>query len=600
VTSEQPPARAPREVYESRLAARQAASSEHARLERRLSNARLLVFALGAAAAFAAYGRERIPGWAPLPLAAAFAVLVISHDRVIRNREHLDRAAAFYAAGLDRLEDKVESQGETGERFLDPGHLFAADLDVFGTGSLFQLLCRARTRAGQETLAAWLLAPAAPDEVRARQQAVAELAPRLDAREELVLLAGDASAGLHPEALLAWAEAPPSLPGRHSRLAAGALASATLASIAVWLVTPSGAPLFAFALAAQTGFAALLRARVTRIARKVESAARDLRLFSATLEWVERQPFASPRLAALRAALDSAGQPPSQRIARLARLVELLDARRNQLFAPFGALVLWTTQLAFALEAWRRASGPAVRRWIEVVGEVEALASLASHAYEHPDDPFPELVDAGPRFEARGLGHPLLPEASCVRNDVALGAQSQLWVVSGSNMSGKSTLLRSVGVAALLAQAGAPVRARGLVLSPLAIGASIRVQDSLREGSSRFYAEIRRLRDVVDRASGDPPLLFLLDEILGGTNSHDRRIGAEALVRELARRGAIGLVTTHDLALAEIPGSLAPARNVHFEDQLAEGRIHFDYRLRDGVVTRSNALELMRAVGLPV
>jgi DNA mismatch repair ATPase MutS len=240
--------------------------------------------------------------------------------------------------------------------------------------------------------------------------------------------------------------------------------------------------------------------------------------------------------------------------------------------------------------------------WLRVVGELEALSSMATYAYEHPRDPFPTLVDQGPLFEAEALAHPLIPADIAVPNDVRLGGgHSHVIVVSGSNMSGKSTLLRSVGVNVVLALAGAPVRAAALRLSPLVLGATLKVEDSLEAGRSRFYAEILRIRTIVDAARGPVPLLFLLDEILHGTNSYDRRIGAEAIVRALAEGGAIGLVTTHDLALTELPSRLSvPAVNMHFEDRLEGGRMVFDYRMRPGVVEHSNALALMRAIGLDV
>jgi DNA mismatch repair ATPase MutS len=268
--------------------------------------------------------------------------------------------------------------------------------------------------------------------------------------------------------------------------------------------------------------------------------------------------------------------------------------------------VLWTTHLAFAVEAWRRHSGPVVRRWLTATGEMEALCSLASHAFEHPDDPFPEFVGEEALLEAEAIGHPLIERSRVVRNDVRMGgAGPRVLVVSGSNMSGKSTLLRTLGVNAVLAQAGAPVRARRLRMSPLAVGASIRVTDSLQGGVSRFYAEILRLRQILD-ATARPgpkgaPVLFLIDEFLHGTNSHDRLIGAEAVVRGLVERGAIGLITTHDLALADIAGELGErAANVHFEDHIEDGRMVFDYALRPGVVRKSNAIELMRSVGLEI
>jgi DNA mismatch repair ATPase MutS len=287
--------------------------------------------------------------------------------------------------------------------------------------------------------------------------------------------------------------------------------------------------------------------------------------------------------------------------------MELLDSRDHLLVRLAEPFVLWTTHLAFVVEAWRRHSGPVVRRWLTATGEMEALCSLASHAFEHPDDRFPEFVGDEALLEAEAIGHPLIEQSRVVRNDVRMGgaAGPRVLVVSGSNMSGKSTLLRTLGVNAVLAQAGAPVRARRLRMSPLAVGASIRVTDSLQGGVSRFYAEILRLRQILD-ATARPgpkgaPVLFLIDEFLHGTNSHDRLIGAEAVVRGLVERGAIGLITTHDLALADIAGELGErAANVHFEDHIEDGRMVFDYALRPGVVRKSNAIELMRSVGLEI
>ena len=229
------------------------------------------------------------------------------------------------------------------------------------------------------------------------------------------------------------------------------------------------------------------------------------------------------------------------------------------------------------------------------------LSAVAAYAFDRPQDPFPEIVDAGPMFDGDGVAHPLIPDMVSVPNDIQLGgAGPRGAVISGSNMSGKSTLLRTVGVNTVLGLAGAPVRAMRLRLSPLVIGATLRIDDSLQEGHSRFYTEILRIRGIVDAARGPVPLLFLLDEILHGTNSHDRRIGAEAIVRALVNLGAIGLVTTHDLALTELPARLDSVVNMHFEDRLDNGRMVFDYRMRPGVVEHSNALALMRAIGLDV
>ena len=308
---------------------------------------------------------------------------------------------------------------------------------------------------------------------------------------------------------------------------------------------------------------------------------------------LEDTTFTAPRLRELRDALDTTAHPhggrhvpPSERIAQLGNLLDLLHSRRNQLFMPLAYLLMWGTQMAHAIEQWRAIAGPAIARWLDVVGQFEALCSLAAYAYENPDDPFPEIVtEGGPCYDGEDLGHPLLPAARCVRNDLHLTDGLRVLIVSGSNMSGKSTFLRTVGINAVLALAGAPVRATHLRLSPLAVGATLRIQDSLQQGRSRFYAEILRVRQIVDLTRGPLPLLFLLDEIFAGTNSHDRRQGAEAIVAGLVDAGALGLVTTHDLSLTHIAEQLGSrAANVHFADHFENGEMKFDYRLQPGVV----------------
>jgi DNA mismatch repair ATPase MutS len=327
-----------------------------------------------------------------------------------------------------------------------------------------------------------------------------------------------------------------------------------------------------------------------------------LRLIALLLERLEREPFSSPGLAGLRGRLLVDGTPATQEIRRLVRLVDRLDWAQNLFFRPIAAALVWIPQFAMAVERWRARYGPHVAGWVAAIGEFEAMSSLACFAYERPDAVFPELVNSSSRFyDAQGLTHPLIPAAEAVANDVKLGDDIRLWIVSGSNMSGKSTLLRAVGLSVVLAWAGAPVTAGRLTLSRLRLGASMRTSDSVIDHRSRFYAEISRLKDVVDLARSGQPLLFLLDELLSGTNSHDRRVGAQALLFGLVEREAIGLATTHDLALAEIAEQLnGRAVNVHFEDHLEGGEIRFDYHLRPGVVARGNALELMRAVGLDV
>jgi hypothetical protein len=591
----------PRGTYRSRLESRRAELTTLERTDRRISLLRFFIF-LGGLALVWPVVMTRVWSWLwmLLPVAGFFA-LVWLHERVIRDRTAARRAVRFFEWGLARLDDRWAGGGVDGREFLDGGHPYADDLDLFGRGSLFELLCTARTRAGERTLARWLMTPAAPEEVRRRQEAVAELRPALDLREDLARLGEDVRTDDDPDGLIEWAEAPPVLTSRWPVWVGALLGLANFAALIAWLSASTGLlPLVVTGVAA-AALALPLRNKVGPVLSVAGRPENELELLSGVLARLERERFSSPWLLELHSALETGGVPPSKRIARLARLVELRDSRRNMIFLPLASLALLGTQLAFAIERWRAASGADVARWLRAVGRIEALSAVAGLAFERPDDVFPEILDHGPRFDGQGLGHPLLSETDCVRNDVTLGDPLRLLLISGSNMSGKSTLLRTVGVNAVLAQAGAPVRAQALSLSPLAIGASMNVRDSLRDGTSHFYAEIKRMRRLMDLGEGERPVLFLLDELLHGTNSHDRRIGAEALIRELLDRGGVGLVTTHDLALAEIAGSMgAEAANVHFEDRVSDGRMVFDYRLKPGVVKKSNALELMRGVGLNV
>jgi len=590
----------PRLEYTSRLEARRAVSARHERMHIRIGNWRVLIALAAVVMAVMAWGYGLFSGWFLMVPLVVSIVLAVIHDRVLQRKKACDRAVGVYETGIARLEDRWIGVGETGDRFRDEHHPYADDLDLFGKGSLFQLLCTARTRPGEELLASWLRARAPVEELRARQQAIDELRPMLDLREDLAVLAASVGAALLPEKLAAWGEAPAMGDLRRPRILATALAMATVFSALLWAVKDIRAPFLVFFLL-DAAFSFHWRHWLANTAAAVEEAAHELVLLSQVLERIERERFHMPRLRALRAALDVKGYPVSRRIRKLNRLMELLDSSDHLLMRVIGAFILWKPQILFALERWRRESGPLVRGWLAATGELEALSALANYAFEHPADPFPEFVDQGPHFEGDALGHPLMPDARFVRNDVSLRADLQVLVVSGSNMSGKSTLLRTVGVNAVMAFAGAPVRGRSLRISPLSVGASIRVLDSLQGGVSRFYAEITRLRQLVDLTAADVPLLFLLDEFLHGTNSHDRKIGAEAIVRELVERNAIGLVTTHDLALAHIADALAPrAANVHFEDHLENGKMTFDYTMRPGVVDKSNALELMRSIGLKV
>jgi hypothetical protein len=565
----------------------------------RLSWARLGLFFF--ALALIAVLRSAGAPWLVVPI-AIFIPFAFYHGRILNARDRAARAASFYERGLARLEERWQGAGATGERFRDPSHLYAEDLDLFGRGSVFELLATTRTSGGEAVLAAWLLAPASISLIQDRQRAVQELGPKLDLREDLSVLGPELQEAVRTEDLQKWATAPPTLTGMWPRIVAPLLAAATISAIAYWIWSEQPPAWLVPSLAAQGIFAWYFRERVHEVAHGVERREQELEVLAALMDRIERDPASTPLLTRLRAELHATGRSPAAEVRHLARLVDFLSSGHNQIFGPIAALLLLGTQLAFAVERWRLRCGPVVPRWLAAVAEYEALSALATYHAEHPDDPFPELVESDPLFEGDRLGHPLVPVAVAVSNDVALGASHpHLLIVSGSNMSGKSTLLRTVGVNAVLAQAGAPVRADRLRMSPLRVGATLRLNDSLMEGRSRFYAEITRIAAIVTLAKTTPHVLFLCDEILSGTNSHDRLQGATGILKGMLALGAIGIVTTHDLALTAIADSLGPlAMNLHFEDRFENDVLTFDYKLRPGVVRTGNAIPLMRSVGLDV
>jgi hypothetical protein len=590
----------PRSEYSERLKQRQASAARHNSWHHRIGNMRLVVFIAAVAMAWFAFRPHFFSPWWLLAPLCVFITLMAWHSRVLHRLQRINRGIEFYERGFARLEERWEGAGERGDRFEDSSHPYAQDLDLFGKGSLFQLLCSARTHAGEQRLATWLKTAASPDEIRSRQGAVEELRKNLDLREDLAVLGTNMGAGLDPDPIIQWGRGAALFESLALRIFAALVALLALASLIIWALKGEHLWFFLMVLI-EVIIIYFFRHAIKKSVHSAEKSCRDLQLFSLVLARFEKEHFQTEHLSKLRASLDRDGLPPSRLIGRLSYLMVLLDSRRNPYFAPVAFVLLWEMQLAFFIEDWKSRYGRAIEGWLEAVAELEALSSLAGYAFEHPNDPFPELSDQPPCFIARGLGHPLLSETKCVRNDASITAETRVLVVSGSNMSGKSTLLRTVGINSVLALAGAPVRARYLKISPLTLGASIRIVDSLQEGTSRFYAEITRLRKLAALADGPVPLLFLLDELLHGTNSHDRRIGAEAIVKGLVRRSAVGLLTTHDLALASIVDALAPhALNVHFEDHIEDGKIVFDYLLRPGIVTKSNALELMRSIGLEV
>jgi hypothetical protein len=588
----------PTEQYSQRLAERKHRLADFDALNARIEGTRLGLGAAFLSLVWLCLGPvELAAAWLCVPVAAFLAVFIY-HQRIRSRRIQAQRAVQFYEAGLDRINDRWSGKGTTGVRFEAQHHIYADDLDLFGVDSLYELLCAARTQPGENILAQWLLTPADMRVIRARHASIADLRERFAFREAMAIDGDSPKIALHPESLDAWARAPNQLNRIWIRCTAPLTAALAIGAIAAWAVWGMLFPLLAV-IAVEAALGYFLRKPIHAAITTVESAFEDLQGLAVLLRRVEGERFSAPLLQEMQAGLASHTLSAPAAISRLATIVNFVGARRNPILVPLLLLFMYPLQTALAAERWRRMHGAKIHAWLETLGEFEALLSLAQYAYERHEDPLPEFLEGPPAFTAIGLGHPLIPAPVRVCNDVDISGESKVLLVSGSNMSGKSTLLRTIGINTVLAMAGAPVRARSLRLTPLQVGASIRINDSLHEGSSRFYAEITRLRRLFEPSV--LPLLFLLDELLQGTNSADRRVGAQGLIRALLQKGAIGLISTHDLALTEVEG-LKPGTivNVHFQDELLDGKLMFDFKLQPGIVTKSNGIELMRSIGLDV
>lgn len=577
---------------------RQAQISDHKR-ERLLGYSKVLL-AISAFIAAVVFMHHPVILESMFALLAIIVPLAVLHERLLRSMRLRDRAIRFYECGLARLEDRWAETGETGDRFRNPAHPYARDLDLFGTASLFELLCTARTRAGEETLAAWLLSPAPVDEILHRQAAIRDLKDRVQFRENLFSLGETVRLGVQPASLASWGERPPAFPARATRIVTTTLSILWILSLVVWAIWGL-ATVPAAITVLNLAWAHRIHARLDEASDSLENASQDLKLLAGVLALLENEHFSAPRLVRIQAALKRNQIAPSTTIRKLARIVSFLESRRNPAARLLDVITFWSAYLVFAAERWQLKFGPQIRGWLASVGEFEALTALSGYAYEHGNYVFPEFVPPShaPLFDAEALAHPLLPSRKAVPNDVKFADGLELIILSGPNMTGKSTFIRSIGVNAVLALCGAPVCARKLRLSPLAVAASICVLDSLSGSVSRFYAEIQRVKLIADLARGPVPVLFLLDELLSGTNSHDRLEGTKLVVQSLTARGAIGIVSTHDLALTKIPDAMqGRAINCHFQDRFENGKLAFDYKLKDGIVQTSNALELMRSIGL--
>lgn len=589
------------EIYLKRLVYRVEVFERVDRRYKSLGNARL-VGAIGAALLlWFVEANAPVLTW---PTVAGLVALLLATSHRLNKLEEtlvaLRNASNFYSGYAKRRQRRKQSLPDLP---IDTDHPFARDIDITGEDGLFERVNMANTVAGMQTLMRMLTTPASAPAIARRQAAVRELRSLLDFREDLYVAGSAKLRFVRTDPILAWASADaPRIPAWLAPLFFG-LALAALGAAVAAAIEPSTTTvgILAGCLAVELAAWRMFRDRLKVPAVEAVHLTADIAELRELVEALEEQEFESQLLRSYKAGLIRKGAKASKLLGKLQNLIAFHEATRNQLVGLFGPLVLYGPQVALALERWRLLHGTQLRQWIDAVGALEALASLACYAYEQPGTAFPEIREGGVSFQANDLAHPLLAERA-VANDIDLRRDRNVLVVSGANMAGKSTLLRTIGANVALAYAGGPMRATSASMTAMSVVASIRVTDSLQRGESRFSAELKRIRLMLDSIGRGEPTMMLIDELFGGTNSYDRFAGAAALAGYLLQcDNALAVLSTHDRNITQWAEEHGPGIvNVHFRDVFAEGVMQFDYRLAPGAASRGNAVELMKAAGIPV
>ena len=582
----------------------------------RIGTLRLLLFCAGVAGIIYFWAESwAVLGGIALVTLLPFVLLIRYHDRLFRRKDYLEKEIEINGQELAAL-DYDTSAFEDGEEYVDPAHLYTYDLDVFGPHSLFQYINRTCTQPGKERLASWLNKHLEKkEEIQRRQGAVQELAPELEFRQRFRILGllhkGKAA---DETELNAWAKSPsvfrtkkllralPPLVVATNAICIGLVIAGILSGEAYGIIWTC----FVIASFSFTG-------RITKIQAIYGKKLQILSTYAGLLRFMEEQPMQSELLKEIKEEIGGEKRKASHSIGRLSKLMDELDQRNNAfMYVILNGFFFWELRQIMRIEAWKEQYASELPRWLTAIGQVDALNSLATFAYNHPDCTFPTVLDkadiaanshsaASFCLRAEALGHPLMNRDRCVRNDIDMEKRPFFIIITGANMAGKSTYLRTVGINYLLACVGAPVCARQMEIYPARLITSLRTSDSLTDNESYFFAELKRLKLIIDKLQAGEELFIILDEILKGTNSMDKQKGSFALIKQFMTLQANGIIATHDLLLGTLI-DLFPRniRNYCFEADITNDELTFSYRLRPGIAQNMNACFLMKKMGIAV
>lgn len=547
---------------------------------------------------------------APVITAIAAVILLFVFVRLIHrdlaNREAIEHTGRLIKINEDELlmlSGKFDHFGN-GNEFIANDHFYANDMDILGPSSLFQYVNRTSSEPGAYTLAGWLLSPADHNEILLRQSAIKELAA-LPLWRQLFLSAGrkEPIRRITVERVGSWLQTAPLFssfkPWKYLRFIMPAIIIAILIAALTNVISMSilyGSLLLYALIAFQIN-------RVTApVHEQLSKITSEIEILSASIALIEEQHFHSALLTELKSRMEITNNKASQKIRQLKKILDRLDLRYNiVLSAPLNLLLLWNLQQMLDLEKWQKENASQVASWFDIVATFEALNSFANLSFNNPDWVFPSLNEEYFSIHAKELGHPLIAADKRVNNLADIVQKGTVIVVTGSNMAGKSTYLRSIGINAILCMAGAPVCAGSFSMTPVQLLSSMRIADNLAESTSTFYAELKKLKTIIEKINSGDRVLILLDEILRGTNTLDRHTGSEALIRQLIKKNSTAVIATHDLKLGDLAQEFPDSvKNFHFDVQVENEELYFDYKLKEGICTNMNASLLMKKIGLEV
>jgi hypothetical protein len=592
----------PHTRYQQQLQKHHAHLQQLLKKRSRLGWIRLIVFLLTAFLTYKVFVAAGFVGLAVVVTGLAILLYLISKD--VTNNQNIDNTKTLISINEEELQflNNDYYSRYDGSIYIPAVHQYANDLDLFGKASLFQWMNRAYTGQGRNLVADNLLKPLTVTQIKERHEAAKEITTEIDWRQQLQAFAMQTSITAQTEAKTsAWlSEKDEHFTNPGWKIFILVYSAITLGSVVATILGYIPAGFFSSLFILYLFTSIILSRNTVKPYVQLSGIVKEIAALQQLVQWMEDKKFNASLLKQLQEEMKTGEDKAANEIRGLKIILDRFDLRSSIVGVLFfNSFLLWDARQMIALNKWRRKNKQQVAKWFSMVAEMEVLHSLATLHFNKPGWSFPEFTDVHFTLDSKEIGHPLIPEDARVNNDFDLEGTAKIGLVTGSNMAGKSTFLRSLGVNIVLAQMGAPVCAKSMLLSPVHLMSSMRIADNLAENTSTFYAELKKLKTIIEAVNRHEPVFILLDEILRGTNSMDRHKGSEALIAQLIKQKAVAVIATHDVELAKLKEQYPQSiENYHFDVQVEGEELYFDYKLKQGVCTSLNASILMKKIGI--